>query len=230
VGRVKTKDPADVAPAVTMTVFHDVLCVWAYVAQVRIDEAKAEFGPQLEIVPRCCSVFGDTAAKIGVGWADRGGYDGFNRHVRAVADRFEHIDVDPRVWLDTRPASSLGAHLTVKALQHVDHALVDPFTRALRAAFFVECLDIGRWSVQRDVLQLVGADVPAVEATLESGVAHAALASDIAAAEEARIQGSPTFVLNEGRQVLYGNVGYLVLQANIRELLRTPNADNASWC
>jgi predicted DsbA family dithiol-disulfide isomerase len=213
-----------------MTTFTDVLCVWAYIAQVRIDEAKANFGDALEITPRCCSVFGDTVSKIGLGWADRDSYQGFNRHLREIGERFEHIDIHPDVWLKTRPASSLGAHLAIKALQHIDHGLADSFTRALRGAFFDECLDIARWSVQRDVLGLVGANVADVEAVLESGVAHAALASDIAAAEARRIQGSPTFVLNEGRQILYGNVGYLVLEANVREMLRAPSEENASWC
>lgn len=221
---------AEVAPGVTMTVYADVLCVWSYVAQIRIDEARQAFGDDLAIAPRCCSVFGDTASKIGVGWADRGGYEGFNRHLRSIGERFDHIEIHPRVWLDHRPASSLGAHLTIKALQRVDHDLADAFTRALRSAFFVECVDIARWSVQRDVLNLVGADIGAVEEMLENGTAHAALASDLAAAETQRIQGSPTIVLNEGRQVLYGNVGYLVLEANIRELLRAPSAENASWC
>ena len=44
------------------------------------------------------------------------------------------------------------------------------------------------------------------------------------------IQGSPSFVLNEGRQKLYGNVGYRILEANIHELLRAQPADQASWC
>jgi predicted DsbA family dithiol-disulfide isomerase len=213
-----------------MTTFTDVLCVWAYIAQVRVDEAKANFGDALEITPRCCSVFGDTASKIGLGWADRDGYRGFNRHLREIGEQFDHIGIHPDIWLKTRPASSLGAHLAIKALQHLDHGLADAFTRALRGAFFDECLDIARWTVQRDLLALVGANVADVESVLESGVAHAALASDIAAAEARGIQGSPTFVLNEGRQILYGNVGYLVLEANVREMLRVPSDENASWC
>jgi hypothetical protein len=45
-----------------------------------------------------------------------------------------------------------------------------------------------------------------------------------------RIQGSPSFVLNDGRQILYGNVGFKIIEANIREILRQPTADQASWC
>jgi len=43
------------------------------------------------------------------------------------------------------------------------------------------------------------------------------------------VEASPGFVLNEGRQVLFGNVGYRVLEANMRELIREPAAGAASW-
>ena len=45
-----------------------------------------------------------------------------------------------------------------------------------------------------------------------------------------RGEGWPTCVLNEGRQLLFGNVGDRVLEANIRELLREPAAGAASRC
>jgi len=45
-----------------------------------------------------------------------------------------------------------------------------------------------------------------------------------------RIEGSPSFVLNEGRQKLYGNVGFRIIEANIQELLRAPGTDQVSWC
>jgi hypothetical protein len=35
--------------------------------------------------------------------------------------------------------------------------------------------------------------------------------------------------MNNGRQILYGNVGYRVLRANAAELLNQPS-DEASWC
>ncbi len=36
--------------------------------------------------------------------------------------------------------------------------------------------------------------------------------------------------MNAGRQILYGNVGYRLIEANLNELLRAPNSDDASWC
>ncbi|MES2340473.1 MAG: hypothetical protein V4597_02250 [Pseudomonadota bacterium] len=40
-----------------------------------------------------------------------------------------------------------------------------------------------------------------------------------------RIQGSPSFVLNDGRQKLYGDVGFRILEA-----MRAPTPTQASWC
>ena len=43
------------------------------------------------------------------------------------------------------------------------------------------------------------------------------------------MRASPTMLLNEGRQQLTGNVGYRVIEANVRELLESPDA-KLSWC
>ena len=53
--------------------------------------------------------------------------------------------------------------------------------------------------------------------------------SDYEDTKELRLKGSPSLVMNNGRQVLYGNVGYRILNANIRELLERPVSE-ASWC
>jgi predicted DsbA family dithiol-disulfide isomerase len=53
--------------------------------------------------------------------------------------------------------------------------------------------------------------------------------SDYQQAKQNAIKGSPSYVIDGGRQTLYGNVGYRVLSANIEELLKNP-ANEASWC
>jgi predicted DsbA family dithiol-disulfide isomerase len=101
---------------VEITYFSDVLCVWAYVSQARIDAVKEKFGAAVRIENRFCSVFGDTARKITATWKDRGGYDGFNAHLRQVAERFPHIEIHPEIWLKTRPSTSASAHLFMTAV------------------------------------------------------------------------------------------------------------------
>jgi predicted DsbA family dithiol-disulfide isomerase len=228
---------------VSITYFSDVLCIWAFASQIRLDEIDRNFGADVQVDYKFCSVFGNTADKIGRGWADRGGYQGFNRHLREVAGQFDHIDIHPEVWLTTRPASSDSVHLFVKAVQLLersgalgaragghDAAPAVQITWALRQAFFRECRDVSTRKVQCEVAEQLGIAPAEVVAEIDSGAAFAALAADAQARDRLRVEGSPTFVLNQGRQKLYGNVGYRVIEANIRELLRTPGVGEMSWC
>ena len=101
---------------------------------------------------------------------------------------------------------------------------------ALRSAFFRDCRDISRWDVQCEIAEGLGANIGAIEELIHSGVAFASLAADYQDADKMRIEGSPSLVLNDGRQKLYGNVGFRLIEANIQELFREPQADDASWC
>jgi predicted DsbA family dithiol-disulfide isomerase len=56
------------------------------------------------------------------------------------------------------------------------------------------------------------------------------VSADYELARELGVDVSPTLVLNQGRQRLNGNVGYRVIEANFKELLREPHAGQASWC
>jgi hypothetical protein len=72
-------------------------------------------------------------------------------------------------------------------------------------------------------------DTP-LQRSAKYGAAFARLAGDYQDADKIRIEGSPSFVLNERRQKLYGNVGFHLIEANIQELLLAPRTDEASWC
>jgi len=225
---------------VAITYFSDVLCVWAYVAQIRLDEVISHFGADVQVDYKFCSVFGNSADKISRGWGDKGGYEGFNRHLNEVAKQFDHVDIRPDVWLAVRPASSDSAHLFIKAIQRLEAggaiARADgtspstAFMWRLRRAFFQECRDVSDRKVQHDVANEVGIPPMLVAREIDSGAAFAALAADSQDRDRLKIEGSPTFVLNQGRQKLYGNLGYRVIEANVRELLRTPRAGEMSWC
>ena len=84
----------------------DVLCVWAYVAEVRLDELRKEFGDSIELGYHFIPIFGATRYRIGEGWEKRGGYAGFGAHVRKVAEDFPHVTVSDRVWNDVAPTTS----------------------------------------------------------------------------------------------------------------------------
>ncbi len=55
-----------------------------------------------------------------------------------------------------------------------------------------------------------------------------ALMGDCQKAKQHKIEGSPSYVMDGGRQILYGNVGYRVILTNIKELLTHPEHE-ASW-
>ena len=69
----------------------------------------------------------------------------------------------------------------------------------------------------------------AIADKINNGSAIAALCTDMEMREQFKLEGSPTYLLNNGRQKLYGNVGYRVLEANVQELLERPEGI-ASWC
>ncbi|MGB5694839.1 MAG: hypothetical protein WBM46_04230 [Polyangiales bacterium] len=222
----------------------DVLCVWAYIAEARLDELRKEFGASIELEYRFIPIFGATRHRIGEGWKNRGGYAGFGAHVRKVAEGFPHVSVSERVWSEVAPTTSSCAHEILCAVRLLaDQGALDPGPQAeaggrtlleeaiwrVRLAFFEHARDIAHREVLLDVLAEVGVPTAAIEAKLASGEAMAELCRDIELRDEHKIEGSPTFSLNQGRQKLYGNVGYRVVSANLRELLEQPD-HQASWC
>lgn len=215
---------------VTLAYYSDVLCIWAHISQARVDEVSDRFSSEVSIAYRFCSVFGDTTHKIGTGWAGRGGYAGFADHLRESVSQFDYIELHPEIWQRDRPTSSTPAHILLKAVQRVEAARTREVLNELRSAFFERCLDISRSSVLNACLEAVGISANEVREVIDSGVAHADLEADHREQQNLMIQGSPTFVLNEGRQKLYGNVGYRIIEANIEELLRSPATGAASWC
>jgi len=220
-----------------VTYFSDVLCVWAYVGQERLEAVRRTF-PNLTIRHRFISVFGDVPGKIAGAWKDRGGFSGYARHVRGVAGRFPHVTVGAEAWEAVRPASSASPHLVLSALRQweaetspgSDGLKFEAALWAFRRAFFADGKDIADQRIQQSLIETFDVDYAAVLEHVKDGSAFAALCRDYQDAERMKIEGSPTFVLNDGRQKLYGNVGFRIVEANIAEMLRQPDPEQASWC
>lgn len=231
-------------PQTQISYYSDVLCIWAYIAERRLVELARDFGDQISIETHFCSVFPDAWGKIEDKWKSRGGFEGFNRHLREVAKEFPHVDVNDDLWLTTRPRTSASAHLFLKAVELIEHSGQEPGTEPLpyldrlstraawevRLAFFSQAKDISDWRVLREIAERMGIDDRAVEEKLRSSEAIARLAADYDLSQKNGIAGSPTFVMNDGRQKLFGNVGYRLLEANVQELLRRTSENEASWC
>lgn len=227
---------------VTVDYFSDVLCVWAYGGQVRLDELREKLGDSVLIRERFMSLFADTETRIAKGWQDRGGYTGFGEHVGEVCRQWEHTSLHPNVWTGCCPATCSNAHLFLRAAalsldidddaprtEARDH--LHRLTSRVRRAFFEQGRDIAHLDVLLDLLEDADPGAADIRGHIESGAAAAALHRDSELANEYGVRGSPTYVFNDGRQMLYGNVGYRIIETNVKELLagRDPSGE-PSWC
>jgi predicted DsbA family dithiol-disulfide isomerase len=228
-------------PTAQIDHFSDILCVWAYASQSNFDRLTAEFGDRITINIHYCSVFPDTWTKIASQWAERGGFDGYANHVQGIAAKFENLPVHRDAWSKTRPRSSASPHLFIKAVELIEqegftsqaHAAERPsilVARELRSAFFTRAEDVSDWDVQREIAGLLHVDFDQIQNKFKTGEAIAKLTQDYDLAQQRRIEGSPTYVINEGRQKLFGNVSYGVIAANVNEMLTSQGADAASLC
>jgi predicted DsbA family dithiol-disulfide isomerase len=229
---------------ITIDYFSDILCVWAYSGQIRLEALERTFGDQVLIRHRFIPLFADTRTKIAQSWKDRGGFAGFGRHTQEVCAQWEHTRLSPKVWTECRPASCTTAHVFLKAValslgvgddkqagDADDPRRLDRLVALTRTAFFEQGQDVSSLVVLLDLLGDTGVTAEAVRARIDSGEAYAALQRDAELAKSYGVLGSPTYVFNEGRQLLYGNVGYRIVEANLRELMSTHQVDGEpSWC
>jgi predicted DsbA family dithiol-disulfide isomerase len=210
--------------------YTDILCVWAWIAQRRIDELNSQLGDKIELRYHYIDVFGDVAKKIAVQWEQQGGYHGFAEHVRESAAKFEDAPINTNVWSAVRPATSANAHLVLKAVElSYDQQRSTDVAFTFRNSFFNDAQDIANLEVLYKLVEEQGLDRDLLNNSLRDGTAMAALMGDYQKAKQQRIEGSPSYVMDGGRQILYGNVGYRVILTNITELLTHPEHE-ASWC
>ena len=231
-------------PTLTVSYFSDVLCVWAYAAQIKLDELRRQFGDQIRVEYHFLRLFGDVAARIETGWSHKGGTAAYSRHVQQMAKRFDQIDIHPEIWTRNIPQTSMSCHLFLKAIQLLEKqgavsaapeerfggkSVFEEAVWRCRLGFFRDLQDIADRNFQEAIASDMSLPLTHIRRHIESGAAHAALCADFDAKDRQLVEGSPTFVLNEGRQKLYGNVGYRIIEASINELLADPG-DRASWC
>jgi len=229
---------------ITIDYFSDVLCVWAYGGQIRLDELQQEFAGELLVRQRFLPLFADTRTRIGEGWKDKGGFDAFGRQMQEVCSQWEHTRLHSGAWNDCRPTSSTTSHVFLKAVSlclGLEQAEDDPnpevrtvFDRLVvqtRTDFFEQAKDISSLPVLLDLLESGDPGRGDVMRRIESGEAYAALHRDERLLKEHGVVGSPTYVFNDGRQLLYGNVGYRIIATNLRELMSAHRVEGEpSWC
>ena len=217
--------------------FSDILCIWAYIAQIRLDELQTTFQGKIAIQYHFVPVFGNAREKLEKGWRDRGGLPAYSQHVQEVTQKFNHITLHPDIWTQMVPASSTSCHLFLLAIQLLEQKRIistsermfEQAVWAFREAFFTRLADVGDRRVQFEIAQELGLPLAEIQTQIDSGEAYAQLSKDFELVKEHTVTVSPTLIFNEGRQRLNGNVGYRVIEANIRELLHNLPGEQ-SWC
>ncbi|MCC5601904.1 DsbA family oxidoreductase [Nostoc favosum] len=217
--------------------FSDVLCIWAYIAQIRLDELKTTFQDKIAIEHHFVPIFGIARERLNSRWRDRGGLQGYSDHIQEVAKKFDHISVHPDIWIKVTPPSSTSCHLFLHAIQLLEakglveeaQQVFEKITWAFRKAFFTQLANVSDRKVQFEIAEELRLPIAAIQAQIDSGEAYAQLFKDFELVKDYTVTVSPTLIFNEGRQRLNGNVGYRVIEANIRELLHNP-LEEQSWC
>ena len=210
--------------------YTDVLCVWAWISQRRVTELKEQWGDKIEIHYHFLNLFGDTHSRMSEQWGSRGGFDGFAKHTIAAAAPYENAPVNKDIWRKVRPLTSANAHAVLKAVELAYSTEVsEKLFQLMQKSFFVESLDIGQLETVIALAEKAGLEREKIKSSIETGKATAALMHDYKTANDLNVKGSPSWIMNNGRQILFGNVGYRILYANIKEILEHP-AQEASWC
>jgi predicted DsbA family dithiol-disulfide isomerase len=229
---------------IRISCFSDVLCVWAYISERRLTELKHHFGDEISLSHHFIPLFGCTEKRIGEGWHDRGGFGGYSAHVRKVCADYPHVEVHEAVWQRDIPKTSALTHQYLKSVQLLEehgripagrqaqfagNTLFEELAWRARQAFFRDARDISDMAVMDALSAELDLPVGAINEMVRRGDGMAAMCGDMELREEYHVEGSPTYILNEGRQKLYGNVGYRIIEANVQEILRRPG-DQATWC
>jgi predicted DsbA family dithiol-disulfide isomerase len=210
--------------------YSDILCVWAYINQVKVDELKMQFTEKIDFSYHYTDTFHSVENKLESSWSHRGGNQAYAKHILDLKEKFPHIKLHKDIWTKNIPTSSANAHVFLKAVAASFEAkTLEIVLKEMRKSFFELNIDITTTQNQLKVLQTLNLPETGVLELIHSGKALELLILDHKMAKDTFIPGSPSFNFNNGRQIIYGNVGYKIIELNIKELLENPTYPQ-SWC
>lgn len=211
---------------ITLGHWSDPFCIWAYVAQPKLDRVLEAHSHQLDVQYHIVPVFGSMPARFTSGsWAAKGPA-GRAEVCQRIAMEHRGNEISGEVWLKDPPTSSWAAGAAAKAVTVLEEqGTVAPgtggrFIGQLRDRFFEDNRNTARRSEQLAIAEALDVPRAALEALLDDGTGLSRLWEDHAERERLRLQGSPTYVFDGGRAQLYGNFNYAILEATINELAR----------
>lgn len=210
---------------IPITYWTDPLCIWAFVAQPRLDSIESEFEARVAVQHRIVPIFGSLPWRFDEGPWSAGGVEARVAATARVAAQHGFEGVTGAVWRDDTPASSWAPSMAIKAAFALEAqggteaGAAAAYQWALRRAFFEANVNIARRAAQLEVAEVVGLPRGPLEARLDDGSALAEVWRDHHDREASMIAGSPTWVFDGGRAKLYGNVDFGVLHATVEQLL-----------
>jgi predicted DsbA family dithiol-disulfide isomerase len=214
----------------------DPMCIWALIAQPRLERLLDHFRGQLAVQHKIVPVFGSFPQRFAPGgsWS-KAGIEGRVATTARVAAQHGFPQVTGEVWGKHAVTSSWAPSLAIKAVTDMEsQGLCKPeisglYTWRLREAFFIDERNIMARSVQLEVAEELGLAREPIERRLDDGRAMALLWEDADERDRKRIQGSPTYVFDGGRAMLFGNFDEGVLRGTVQALLEG-SAEGCSTC
>jgi predicted DsbA family dithiol-disulfide isomerase len=210
---------------VQLAYWSDPLCIWAFVAQDKLNRVRAQFGDDIQLNLHIVPVFGSIPHRFREGSWKAPGVEGRIASMQRIALEHTGQEITCQVWRDDPPASSWTPGAAFKAVQLMVAADKAPegcelaYLERMREWFFLENRNIARRDVQLALAESLGIPRAPLEACRDNGQAFAALWEDHQERERLKLRGSPTWLLAEDRAELFGNFPYELLEASIKALL-----------
>ncbi|HET9752708.1 MAG TPA: DsbA family protein, partial [Myxococcales bacterium] len=144
----------DAPAALEVTLHHDVLCSWCYVADARLDYLRDEYGPMIRWSLRPYPLRPENQIP------DKKQRAVLARHFRRVAREQEGKGVKADLWTgQDPPASSVPPLLALEAALGQGREPQRALLKAMRRAAFLEGINVARRDVQVELASRIGLDV-----------------------------------------------------------------------
>jgi predicted DsbA family dithiol-disulfide isomerase len=187
---LRIRPPEEPAP-VELTLYHDVLCSWCYVADARLESLREEYGDELKWSLRPYPLRPEPQIP---GKKER---QILARHYRRIAKETEGEGVKPDLWIgEDPPSSSLPPLVALEAALLVQGpAIQRELLRAMRRAAFVQGINVARRDVQLELASRVGVDVHGFVDALDEPTLEQSVTGSAEEAESLGIRGVPALVI-----------------------------------
>ena len=177
-------------PALELTLYHDVLCSWCYVADARLDYLRDEYGPMLRWRLRPYPLRPENQLP------DKKQRAVLARHFRRVAKEQEGKGVKADLWTGRDPpSSSLPPLVALEAALSQGSEMQRALLKAMRRKAFVEGLNVARRDVQLEVAAQEGLDVSRFLERLDDPRLVQEVNGSVDEAEALGIKGVPALVI-----------------------------------